>query len=208
VHLQPGRDGEVLAQLEAGRADLAVISTAGAPPPAGIALPAYRWQRVVVAPQGHPLADRGQPPTLGELAALPLVSYESSLKADSSLRRAFEAVDLHPQIVMTAGDADLIKTYVRTGLGIGVLAEMAMLGSDTDLHALPTDHLFATCTTWIVLRRESVLREYVLEFIAQFAPHLDRRDVIRALAADMSPAEWPAVPHWRERAPVLLSDAA
>ncbi|KZC39720.1 MULTISPECIES: LysR substrate-binding domain-containing protein [Rhodanobacter] len=208
VHLQPGRDGEVLAQLEAGRVDLAVISTAGAPPPAGIALPAYRWQRVIVAPQGHPLATRRQPPTLDELAALPLVSYDSSLKPDSSLRRAFEAVDLHPQIVMTAGDADLIKTYVRAGLGIGVLAEMAMLDSDTDLCALPADHLFPQCTTWIVLRRESVLREYVLEFIAQFAPHLDRRDVVRALAADAAATEWPAVPHWRERPPSTPPDAA
>lgn len=208
VHLQPGRDSEVLAQLEAGRVDLAVISTAGAPPATGIALPAYRWHRVIVTPHGHPLGARGQPPTLDELAALPLVSYDSSLKADSSLRRAFEAVDLRPQIAMTAGDADLIKTYVRTGLGVGVLAEMAMLESDTDLHALPADHLFPQCTTWIVLRRESVLREYVLEFISQFAPHLDRRDVVRALAADTVPAEWSAVPHWRERSPAALPDAA
>jgi DNA-binding transcriptional LysR family regulator len=163
---------------------------------------------VIVAPQGHPLTRSGQPPSLDELAALPLVSYESSLKADSSLRRAFDAVDLRPHIAMTAGDADLIKTYVRAGLGIGVLAEMAMLDSDTDLETLPADHLFPQCTTWIVLRRESVLREYVLEFIAQFAPHLDRRDVVRALAADTVPAEWSAVPHWRERPTVSLPDAA
>ena len=207
VHLQPGRDGEVLAQLEAGHVDLAVISTAGAPPPAGIALPAYRWQRVIVAPQGHPLGEHGQPPTLAGLAALPLVSYDSSLKPDSSLRRAFEAAGLQPQIAMTAGDADLIKTYVRTGLGIGVLAEMAMLDSDTDLRALPAGHLFPQCTTWIVLRRESVLREYVLEFIAQFAPQLDRRDVVRTLAG-AAPGEWPAVPHWHDRLPAALPDAA
>ena len=101
-----------------------------------------------------------------------------------------------------------IKAAVRAGLGIGVLAEMAMLDSDTDLDTLPADHLFPQCTTWIVLRRESVLREYVLEFIAQFAPHLDRRDVVRALAANTVPAEWSAVPHWRERPAVLLPDAA
>ncbi|MEO9215698.1 MAG: LysR substrate-binding domain-containing protein, partial [Rhodanobacter sp.] len=208
VHLQPSRDTEVLAQLEAGRVDLAVISSAGAPPNIGIALPAYRWHRVIVAPQGHPLTSDGQPPSLDQLAALPLVSYESSLKADSSLRRAFEAAGLRPQIAMTASDADLIKTYVRAGLGIGVLAEMAMLDSDTDLDTLPTDHLFPQCTTWIVLRRESVLREYVLEFITQFAPHLDRRDVVRALATDTAQAEWSAVPHWRERQVAALSDAA
>ncbi|WP_426689119.1 LysR substrate-binding domain-containing protein [Rhodanobacter ginsengiterrae] len=208
VHLQPGRDSEVLAQLETGRVDLAVISTAGAPPNTGIALPAYHWHRVILAPQGHPLASSDQPASLEALARLPLVSYESSLKPDSSLRRAFETCDLQPQIVMTAGDADLIKTYVRTGLGIGVLAEMAILDSDTDLAALPADHLFPRCTTWIVLRRESVLREYMLEFITQFAPHLDRRDVVRMLAGDPAVSEWDGVPHWDERSFPALSAAA
>ncbi len=207
VHLQPGRDAEVLAQLEARRVDLAVVSSAGAPPAVGIALPAYRWQRVILAPQGHPLTKRKKLPTLDELATLPLVSYESSLKAESSLRRAFDAAGLRPQIAMTAGDADLIKTYVRAGLGIGVLAEMAVLPGDTDLQALPADHLFPQCTTWIVLRRESVQRDYVLEFISQFAPHLDRRDVVRALASDPPRTEWPAVPHWRERQASLLDVA-
>jgi DNA-binding transcriptional LysR family regulator len=205
VHLQPGRDAEVLAQLEAGRVDLAVISSAGAPPPSGIALPAYHWQRVIVAPQDHPLAARTRPASLDELAALPLISYDSSLKAESSLRRAFDAANLTPQIAMTASDADLIKTYVRAGLGIGVLAEMAMLPTDTDLKVLPADHLFPPCTTWIVLRRERVLREYVLAFIGLFAPHLHRREVMRALASDAA-GDWPAVPHWRERP--ALSNAA
>jgi DNA-binding transcriptional LysR family regulator len=208
VHLQPGRDGEVLAQLEAGRVDLAVVSSTGAPPAIGVAFPAYRWQRVVVTPQGHPLATDSHPLSLAELATLPLISYESSLKADSSLRRAFEAADLEPQIAMTAGDADLIKTYVRAGLGVGVLAEMAMLGNDADLQTLPADHLFPLCTTWIVLRRDSVPREYVLEFITQFAPHLNRRDVVQALAVDTTPHHWSAVPHWRERPPTILLDAA
>jgi len=206
VHLQPTRDADVLAQLEAGHVDMAVISSAGAPPASGIALPAYHWHRVIVTPQGHPLAARELPPTLHELAALPLVSYESSLKAESSLRRAFDAVGLTPQIVMTAGDADLIKTYVRAGLGVGVLAEMAMQDSDTDLCPLPADHLFPRCTTWIVLRRESVLREYMLEFIGQFAPHLDRREVARTLAGDAAAkSDWPGVPHWRQRQPATTA---
>lgn len=208
VHLQPGRDAEVLAQLEARRVDLAVVSSAGAPPAVGIALPAYRWQRVIVAPQGHPLTASKQLPTLDELSALPLVSYESSLRAESSLRRAFDAAGLRPQIAMTASDADLIKTYVRAGLGVGVLAEMAMLPGDTDLQALPADHLFPQCTTWIVLRRESVLRDYTLEFISQFAPHLDRREVVRALASESSRTNWSGVPHWRERQASTLPDTA
>lgn len=198
VHLLAGRDSDALAQLEAGRVDLAVISTAGAPPDVGIALPAYYWHRVILAPRGHPLASGGSSASLHALAKLPLVSYESSLKADSSLRRAFEAQNLKPQIAMTAGDADLIKTYVRAGLGVGVLAEMAMLAGDTDLASLPTEHLFPPCTTWIVLRRECVPRQYMLEFIAQFAPHLDRRDVVRALNGVRAAGAWPRVPRWPE----------
>ncbi|MCX7515373.1 LysR substrate-binding domain-containing protein [Frateuria hangzhouensis] len=206
VHLQPGQDADVLAQLEAGRVDMAVISTAGAPPAMGIALPAYRWHRVVLAPTTHALARRGLPPTLAELAREPLISYDSSVKPESSLRRAFEAAGLEPQIAMTAGDADLIKTYVRAGMGIGVLAEMAMLPADADLQVLPADHLFPQCTTWIVLRREAVVREFVLDFIGQFAPHLDRWDLVRALTGDTAP-ERPQTPHWRERQ-VALPDAA
>jgi DNA-binding transcriptional LysR family regulator len=207
VHLQPVRDAEVLAQLDAGLVDMAVISTAGAAPASGLALPAYRWHRKIVTPLAHPLAADAHATTLAELAQLPLVSYDSSLKAESSLRRAFEEVGLTPQIVMTAGDADLIKTYVRAGLGVGVLAEMALQEGDRDLAQLPADHLFAECTTWIVLRREGVLRDYMLEFISQVAPHLERRRVVRALAGEADEAPWPGVPHWPGHNTVLATEA-
>ncbi len=199
VHLQPGGDSDVLSQLESGWADLAVISSAGAPPPGGIALPVYRWNRVILAPFGHALTSHRNTLTLADLAGQPLLSYESSLKPESSLRRAFEAEGLFPRITMTASDADLIKIYVRAGLGIGILAEMAILPGDTDLLSLPADHLLPQCTTWIVLRRETVLREYVLDFIHTLAPHLDRRDITRALAGS-APQCWPEAPHWRDRA--------
>jgi DNA-binding transcriptional LysR family regulator len=165
-----------------------------------IALPAYRWQRRVVVPKDHPLAALDREPTLEELAAQPLVSYDSSLKPESSLRRAFEAAGLQPQIAMTAADADLIKTYVRAGLGVGVLAEMALLPADSaDLRTLAADHLFAPCTTWVVLRRESVLREFMLAFIADFAPQLDRKAVARHVSGGEA-VTWPTAPTWRERA--------
>ncbi|HEY8587859.1 MAG TPA: LysR substrate-binding domain-containing protein [Rhodanobacter sp.] len=199
VHLQPGRDAEALAQLEDGRVDLAVVSTTGAAPAGGIALPAYRWDRVVITPRGHALVRGSQPPSLEDLSRLPLISYDSSRHPESSLRRAFAGINKLPQIVMTAGDADLIKTYVRSGLGVGILAEMAMLDEDGDLHRLAADHLLPPCTTWIVLRRKTVLREYVLEFIASFAPHLDRQAIRRAVADDVAPRHWAQVPHWRER---------
>jgi DNA-binding transcriptional LysR family regulator len=210
VHLQPSGDAEVLALLEGGRVDLAVVSTSGAAPAGGIALPAYRWSRVVLAPRDHPLATLGRAPTLAELAALPLVSYDSSKRPESSLRRAFAAAGLAPQIAMTAADADLIKTYVRAGLGIGVLAEMALQpGDDADLRVIRADALLPLCTTWIMLRKDSVLRDYMLEWIVQFAPHLDRNDVRRLLTLGIVPETPPRVPHWRERQEVIAAtDAA
>lgn len=207
VHLQPGADSDVLAQIKSGWSDLAVISSAGAPPALGIALPAYRWNRVILVPHEHPLASSNHVLNLADLAGQPLVSYESSLKPESSLRRAFEAEGLSPQIAMTTSDADLIKIYVRAGLGIGVLAEMAILPGDADLHSISADHLLPQCTTWIVLRRETVLREYVLDFIHKFAPHLDRQDVTRALA-EATPRYWPQVPHWRDRSMSDVPDVA
>ncbi len=208
VHLQPAADAELLGLLESGGVDLAVVSTAGAPPAGVIALPAYRWQRRVVVPREHPLAALDRAPTLDELAAQPLVSYDSSLKPESSLRRAFESAGLQPQIAMTASDADLIKTYVRAGLGVGVLAEMALLPADSvDLRILAADQLFAPCTTWIVLRKDSVLREFALAFITGFAPQLERKAVARHVSTGEA-VEWPTAPTWRERAVKVMAKAA
>ncbi|MDR2991322.1 MAG: LysR family transcriptional regulator, partial [Burkholderiaceae bacterium] len=126
VHLQPVRDTDVMPALDSGQVDLVILSTAaGTPPASGTALPAYRWNRIGLTPDAHSLARQKQPVTLEQLAAHPLISYDSSLKPESSLTRTFLAAGLRPQIVMTASEADLIKTYVHQGLGIGVLAEMA-----------------------------------------------------------------------------------
>jgi len=201
VHLQPTADALLLDVLDSDGADIAIVSTSGGPPKTnGLALPAYRWHRVALVPREHPFAQLTRPLTLAELAGVPLISYDSSLKADSSLRQIFEAAGLHPQIAMTAGDADLIKTYVNAGLGVGILAEMALQPADAEhMRSLPADHLFPTCTTWIVLRRESPLREQALEFVAQFAPHLDRGQVSQALASGINvSSQWPAAPYWHQ----------
>lgn len=199
IEVLPAGDADVLAQLEQGDADVAVISASGAAPANGLAIPLFRWKRAVVVPRTHPLASLGRAPKLADLARHPLVSYESSTRAESTLRRAFSAAGIEPQIAITARDADLIKTYVRNGLGVGVLAEMAMLDSDADLRALPADGLFPVCTTWLVLRRDRVVRDYALDFAAALAPQADRCDLRRLLdAGDAAPA-WDSPPLWRER---------
>lgn len=197
VHLMPSGDAEVLALLEKGEVDLALVSSAGAAPSGGLAVPLYRWSRVVLVPREHALAKAARAPRLEELAQYPLVSYESSLRPDSSLRAPFAAVGLAPHIAITARDADLIKTYVRAGLGVGVLAEMAFEPrEDADLVALPAPSL-PECVAWAVLPRERVLRDYALELLKALAPQLDRRDIRRVLEGNAE-ADWPAPPDWAE----------
>jgi DNA-binding transcriptional LysR family regulator len=203
VHLKPAGDAEVLSLLERGEADIAIVSSAGSAPQGGLAVPLFRWERVILVPRGHELSRLARAPTLEELAEFPLVSYESSLKPESSLRRAFLASGKLPKIALTARDADLIKTYVRAGLGVGVLAEMALTPEDAaDLRVLPADGLFPTCTAWVVLRRDRVLRDYALEMLQELAPQLDRRDLRRVLDGSIT-ADWSTPPSWREltRAP-------
>lgn len=197
IRLHPSDEGEILAQLAHGDNDIAVISTSGAVPGAGIAVPLFRWRRVVLVPSHHALARRTRRPSLRELAALPLVSYESSRKPDSSLRRAFNAAGLSMQLAMTAHDADLIKTYVRAGIGVGILAEMAVNPEDSDLQALPAPDELPECTTWAVLPRGQVLRDYALRLLREIAPQIDALDLRRVAAGNAEP-DWPAPPAWRD----------
>jgi LysR family transcriptional regulator, cys regulon transcriptional activator len=198
VHLKPQGDAQVMGVFERGQADLAIVSTTDGAPQGGLAVPVYRWRRIVLVPRGHVLAQRGGPLALADLAAQPLVSYESSLRAESSMHRTFSAQGLSPRFACTSRDADLIKTYVRAGLGAGVLAEMALLPEDApDLQVLDGDELFPECTSWLVLRRDRVLRGYALALVGLIAPQIDSRDLHRALAGE-EPAHWPNPPTWRE----------
>lgn len=196
VHLQPLADGEVLDHLARGEADFAVVSTSGATPSGGLSVPLYRWRRIVLVPRTHPLAHGGRAPSIAELAAESLVSYESSTRSDSSLQQAFTAAGHAPRFAMTARDADLIKTYVRAGLGVGVLAQMAYdERTDADLVALPAPDL-PECVAWAVLPHARVLRDYALELLVALAPQIDRRDVRQVLAGNAE-AAWPEPPVWQ-----------
>ncbi len=198
LHVAPGGDAETIARHEKGEADIAIVSSSGTPPHADLTLPIYRWDRIVLVPRAHPLTQLGRVLTLADIAAHPLISYESSRAADSSLRRAFAEAGLTPEISVTARDADLIKTYVRTGLGVGIVAEMAIDASDSDLVALPARGLFPTCTTWLLIRKDRVLRDYAEALISTLIPDIDLRDLRRALH-DNAPLALTAQ-HWTERA--------
>ena len=197
VDLLASGDSDVLDKLD--QADLALISTAGSVPQGGVAVPLFRWKRVLLVQATHPLASLQRAPTLAELAAHPLISYESSTRADSSLQRAFAGAGATAQIAMTARDANLIKTYVRAGLGAGLLAEMATGGDDADLRIIPAPAEIPECITWAVIPRGRVLRDYALSLLHGLAPQLDRRDLRRVLEGNQEP-NWPQPPAWAELA--------
>jgi LysR family cys regulon transcriptional activator len=143
-------------------------------------LPCYRWYRSVIVPKDHPLTTAGKL-TYKVLAGYPLVTYTFSFAGPSSLHDAFARAGLTPNVAITARDADVIKTYVRLGLGVGIVAHMAMSATeDPDLVAIDASHLLPGHTTWIGFRRGTLLRKYMYDFAQLLAPHLDRRSVERA----------------------------
>jgi LysR family transcriptional regulator, cys regulon transcriptional activator len=163
-----------------GRIDLAIATGSATQFDKFVLLPCYRWYRQVIVPLGHPLANT-EKLTLEELGAHPIVSYVFSFTGPSSLTDAFLARNLRPNIALAARDADVIKTYVRLGIGVGIIANMAIDPvEDADLAVLDASHLFPTHTTWVGFDRSALLRRYMYDFIGLLAPHLNRRTIDRA----------------------------
>lgn len=135
-------------------------------------VPGYHWDRKIVVPNGHELTKLDRQITLQDLAEFPLVTYVFSFGGQSSLKRAFTEQGLDPDVVFTARDVDVIKTYVRMGLGVGIVAGMANDDEDDDMTAISATGLFPRSTTWIGFRKDVILRRYMLEFVQLFAPHI------------------------------------
>ena len=135
-------------------------------------VPSYNWDRKIIVPRDHELTKLNRPLTLQDLAEYPLVTYVFSFGGQSSLKRAFIEQGLNPDVVFTARDVDVIKTYVRMGLGVGIVAGMANDEEDDDMTTISAAGLFPRSTTWIGFRKDVVLRRYMLEFVRLFAPHI------------------------------------
>ncbi|MCP5146059.1 MAG: HTH-type transcriptional regulator CysB [Gammaproteobacteria bacterium] len=154
-----------------------------------VMLPCYRWNRSIIVPRDHPLATTARL-TLEDIARYPIVTYVFGFTGRSQLDLAFRDRGLTPEVVFTAVDADVIKTYVRLGLGIGIVATLAYdEAADHDLVALDASHLFEDSVTKIGFRRGALLRGYMYDFIALFAPHLTRERVEAAMAAPKDAVE-------------------
>ena len=177
LQIHQGNPTQVADMVKSGEADIGVATEAITQFPDLVTLPCYQWNRCVIAPAGHPLLQQ-QPLSLIALAEYPIITYDTAFAGRPLIDQAFEAQGLSPNIVLTAIDSDIIKTYVGLGLGIGILAQMAYDAErDQPLQALDASHLFAPSTTHIAVRRGSFLRSYVYAFIALFAPQLQRPTV-------------------------------
>jgi LysR family cys regulon transcriptional activator len=182
LELHQGNPMQVAEQTASGDADGGIATEALASFTDLVTLPCYQWNRCVLVPRGHPLA-RGQPLTLAAIAKYPIVTYDFTFTGRSQINAAFDAQGLAPKVVLTALDSDVIKTYVELGMGVGIVAQMAYdPARDGAFEKLDAAHLFAPSTTRLALRRGVFLRSYVYDFIALFAPALDRAAVDTALA--------------------------
>jgi LysR family cys regulon transcriptional activator len=181
LHIHQGSPLQVVEFASSGRVDFAIAAEELEIFEDLVMLPCYRWNRAVLLPRNHPLVDV-EPLTIEELARHPLVTHVSGITGKSLLNDAFSARGLTANIICTATDADIIKTYVRLGLGIGILARMAYdARQDNDLCARDASHLFTPGMTRLALSRHLFLRGYMYEFMALIAPHLTADRVNKAL---------------------------
>jgi LysR family cys regulon transcriptional activator len=184
LHLHQGTSEQIAEMAALDRIDFAIATGSEELFPNQVLLPAYQWYRQIVAPLDHPIAEIKRP-TLKQLASYPIVTYVFSFTGPSSLQQIFAKAGVQLNVALTARDADVIKTYVRLGLGVGILADLAVdPKEDRDLAAIDGSHLFPIHTTWIGFNRGGLLRRYMYEFLQLFAPHLNRRLVDRAMQAE------------------------
>lgn len=180
LHMHQGTPMQISEMAADGTVDFAIATEALDLFSDLIMMPCYRWNRCILVPRDHPLTQLSQL-SLEDVAAHPIVTYVFGFTGRSKLDEAFVEKGLDPRVVFTAADADVIKTYVRLGLGIGIVAAMAYdEEKDKDLVALDAGHLFASSVTRIGCRKGTFLRGYMYEFIQNFAPHLTREVVQEA----------------------------
>ena len=184
LHLHQGTSEQIADMVARNLVDFAIATGSEELFPHLVRLPLYRWHRAVVVPQGHPLASACRL-TLKAIAEYPIVTYVFSFSGRSSLTARFETAGLSMDVALTARDADVIKTYVRAGLGVGILASIAIDPVlDADLVTIDAAHLLEGHTSWIGFRRGALLRTFMYDFIRLLAPHLSVQLIRKAEKPD------------------------
>ncbi len=185
LELHQGTSEQIATLVADNRVDFAIATESRNAFPELNLLPCYSWDRIVLTQPDHPLANDTEPLTLKKLAEHPLITYVFSSTGESSFLKAFAAENLEPQVVFTARDADVIKTYVKMGMGAGVIAPMALQCEELeDLKAISAKGLFPRVTTWLGVPRDRVFRRYMLDFVSLFAPHWPKHLIEQAAAAE------------------------
>lgn len=181
LNLHQGSPTQIAQQVLNGEADIAIATESLIMYDELTTLPCYEWHHCIVVPTEHPLLAEKKL-TLKKIAQYPIITYDFAFSGRGKINAAFNAHNITPNIVLTAIDADVIKTYVELGLGIGIVAQMAFIPErDTLLRMIDTGNLFQSSTTRIAIRRNEFLRGYTYHFIELFASHLTRNVVAQAL---------------------------
>ncbi|GLU34706.1 CysB family HTH-type transcriptional regulator [Trinickia caryophylli] len=179
VHLalRQGNPRQIAQMLVEGEADIAISTEALDRYPDIVTFPCYSWHHIVVVPQQHPLVGHANV-ALEDVAEYPIITYERDFTGRSHIDEAFAKTGRLPDVVLTAIDADVIKTYVELGMGVGIVAAMAYdARRDSGLVALDSQHLFEASTTRVGLRKGAILRAYAYRLIEMFAPQLAGTDI-------------------------------
>lgn len=184
LSLLQGNPKQVADMVLHNQADLAIATEAIAEVDGLVSLPCFQWEHMVVVPNEHPLT-RQKTITLEDLASYPLITYDAAFAGRNKIDQAFARRGLKPDVVLEAIDADVIKTYVELGMGIGIIAGLAYSATrDTGLKAIPAGHLFGMNVSRIALKQGAYLRSYVFTFIELLAPSLTRKLVEQVLVGE------------------------
>jgi len=186
VHLalHQGSPHEIVEMLLEGRADIGIATEALDEHPELITFPYYCWHHTVVVPKGHPLENK-EILALEDIAEYPIVTYHEGFTGRKSIDKTFAEAGITPDIVMSALDADVIKTYVEAGMGVGIVAGLAYdPDRDRNLKVLPVGHLFGNNVTHLGVKQGAYLRSFVYTFIELFSPTLTRKIVEQAMSSE------------------------
>ena len=177
LNIHQGNPTQVTTQVASGEADIGIATEAISLDERLFCLPCYEWNRCLVVPKGHRLID-ANPLTLAKIASFPLITYDFAFTGSTIVSKVFHDAGVMPNVVLTATDADVIKTYVGLGLGVGLIANMAFdEARDNDLVRLDCSHLFPPSTTYLGVRKDAFMRGYLYGFIEMLAPKYDRKAV-------------------------------
>jgi len=181
LSLHQGSPAQIAQLVLSGEADIAIATESLASYEELVTLPCYEWHHCVITPPKHPLLAEKKL-TLEKVAQYPIITYDFAFSGRGKINAAFQEKQLAPNIVLTAIDADVIKTYVELGLGIGIIAHMAYIPErDKHIRMIEAGHLFQPSTTRVAIRRNEYLRGYTYDFIELFAPHLTHKVVAKAM---------------------------